>query len=770
MALLCLSVDLPSPELVWGLFQRALGVAYFWAIIQLYPQVLPLAGSRGVQPVVRKLAQIRDGYPGWRHWLYFPTLLWLNATDRFLKGWLLVGAGAALVVVYGGPLAGGALLVCWAVYLSFDLAVGLTYPWDSVLFEAGFLGLFLPQLPTLPELAVTTLPVPAVAWAYRWLFFRLLFGFGKFKFIGGSLHDTGYFKSFLVNIPLPTYLGWYAYRLPRWVFQGIILLVFTSEVVLPFGVFFAGDTRVVVACMTALLMVGIQLVSNFGFFNVLTIVLCLPLLDRNASLFDTTAAMLQEHPVTHVVVAGLALGGLLNLPFNSWCTLTWLHWPSLLRIRLPGVQPLLAFYRALLRFRLVHSYGVFPPTSSPPIRWVPVIEGSRDGVTWLPYEYWYMTTTETTPPRFVAPHHPRFDHAIFYESYGTNDTNFVWSTMGNCNPYDFTHASGLECILQRLLEGEPSTLKLFRHSPFPADAPPTTVRVTLYRFQPVSPAEQRRTGRWWTRTQAGTHLPPVWLDGSVWEQRSTQPELFHPDAIHWRRRSPQTRAWHELAKAGATDQFWPAIEAGMTTDLDEFWNGFMVLIQQSGLAWPMLPEAVARFRSQYDRQQRGDLERILNRLSLALLAKLEPHFIGKAEPQLPVSEYFQLALLTHHLIAKGRTIYTAVLQNPAEAAAHLTDFRPEQSFYYLGLFWFDTLVYQARKFRLSMQISVLQSGNGLPGFLELVPFVSQQFTDIGYENLPTMRRNPVNGEWLIAEKEPADALPDDVTSRLEHQP
>lgn len=762
-------IDVPSPELVWGLFQRALALLYFWAIIQLYHQVLPLAGSRGVQPVAPKLGRIQADYPAWRHWLYFPTLLHLNAGDRFLKGWLLVGAAAALVAAYGGPLAGWALLVCWAVYLSYDLAVGLTYPWDNLLLEAGFLGLFLPQLPALPEVAVTALPVPAVAWAYRWLFFRVLFGFGKMKFIGGSLRDTGYFRSFLINIPLPTYVAWYAYRLPRWVFQGVILIVFVTEIVLPFGVFVTGDTRLVVAGVTALLMIGIQVVSNFGYFNLLTIVLCLPLLDHSASLFNTTLATVQAYPVTHTVIAVLAVGGLLNLPFNSWCTQTWLHWPSLLRVRLPGVQPLLRFYRALLRFRFVNAYGVFPPTSSPPIRWVPVIEGSRDGTTWLPYEYRYMTTTETTPPRFVAPYHPRLDHGIFYESFGTNDANFTWSTMGNCNPYDFTHATGLECILQRLLEGEPSTLVLFRRSPFPASAPPAMVRVTLYRFQPTSPAERRLTGRWWVRTPAGTHQPPTRLDGRVWERRSTQPDLFHPDAVIWRRRSPRMRALYTAAKASSIEPLWQAVGAGLTTGLDEFWNGFIPLAQQTGLDWQTLPTVVDRFRSQYDSQQRHELETTLNRLSITLLAKLEPHFIGTAEPRLAVSEYFQLGLLTHHLIAKGQSVYEAVWQNPAEAVAHGVDFQPESGFYYLGLFWFDTLVYQARKFRLAMQISVVQSGNGLPGFLELVPFISRHFQAIGYENLPLMQRNPVNGEWVVAEKESETALAGDAGMILEQR-
>jgi len=747
-------VELPAPELVWGMFGRGLGVVFFIAISQLYHQVLPLAGRMGVSPIDRKLARIRLDYPGWRHWLYFPTLLWLNCSDRFMRGLILLGAGAALLVVYGGPFSGPALLICWLVYLSFDLALGFTYPWDCLLLEAGFLGLFLPTLPTLPTVAVACLPLPIVAWSYRWLFFRVLFGFGKYKFIGGSLRDRGYFHNFLINIPLPAYLGWYVYQLPKWVFQGVILLVFFTEIILPFGVFIPGNTRLVVAVFTACLMVGIQLVSNFGFFNLLTVVLCITLLDTQSWVWDTTWALVTSHWPTHGLLVILAVGGLLNLPFNSWCTHTWMHWPVFIRIRIPIVQAMLHVYRVLNRFRLVHAYGVFPPTSSPAIRWVPVIEGTQDGHTWHPYTYRYMTTTEMSPPRYVAPYHPRLDHGIFYESFGSNDANFGWSTLGGGNPYDFSIVSGVQLLVQRLLEDEPVVRSLFRACPFPIGTPPQAIRITFYRFQPTTPAERRRTGRWWTRTVAGTHQPPTKRDDRLWELRYPVPELFHPDAIHWKRRAPRIQALQTCAKQAQADAIWIHIQTDLKINLTEFWNDFLPLVNEGGLNWATMPQTVAKLRSRYNRQELLELQQLFSRLSLALLTKLEPFFLEKAEPQLVVSEYFQLCLFTHYLIGQGQAVYSDVFNSPAKAAHYLAQFEPERSFYYLGIFWFDTLVFQARKFRLFLKISVHQSGNGLPGFLDLIPFMSQQFTDIGEENLPELERNPKNGDWLIREKQP----------------
>jgi hypothetical protein len=109
-------------------------------------------------------------------------------------------------------------------------------------------------------------------------------------------------------------------------------------------------------------------------------------------------------------------------------------------------------------------------------------------------------------------------------------------------------------------------------------------------------------------------------------------------------------------------------------------------------------------------------------------------------------------------MGKGKATYLAVLGDPTETSIYLADFEPEQAFYYLSVFRFEILVYQARKFRLAMQISTIMWGNGLPGFLKLIPFLCQQFTHIGQGNLPILHRNPVNGEWLVMEKQAESTL------------
>jgi Lipase maturation factor len=749
-----LPLALQDPATVWGLFQRALGFIFLIAIGQLYHQVVPIAGRQGHTPVHLKLAEISQDYPGWRKYLFFPTLLWLHAGDRFLKALVVAGSLAALVVISGGPYAGYALFACWLIYLSFDLAVGLSYPWDSVLFEAGFLGLFLPALPVLPEVAALSLPHPAVAWLYRLLLFRLILGFGKFKFWKANPRDTGYFRAFMVNIPLPSYPAWFLYRLPAWFFQLVVAYSFVVEVIAPFFIFFSG-LRLVAAVSIAALMLGIWLVSNFGFFNLLTIILCLPLLDAQSAISDLRLTDLYATPrdfLTSAAMLFLLVGGILHFPFNSWCTFTWLHWPSALHLRPGLVAALLGVYRALIRFRLVHAYGVFSKDSTPPMRLIPVIEGSRDGVHWEAYEYRYFTTTERTPPRFVAPYHPRFDHAIFYDSFGINDANFLWSVMGAGNPYEFKHASALEAVLQRLLEGNPGTNKFFRRVPFDPARPPLQVRVNLYRFQPTSFREWRQTGRWWTRHFAATHFPARSLNPGFWQLRSGHAELFHWDAVYWRRWSPRMQKLHATGLGAVPAQVYAAAAAGLAFDTRYFWEECLPAWEPEKRSWHHLPALASASREKYSPAQWRDLERLWCRLTIMLGARLEPYFLGRQTPQIPLKSYFHFGLFLHHIIGKGRAAYEFALQKPQEAQLFMADFNLEKGFYFYGIFWCETLVFQARKFRWGRKVGSTKADDTLPGFVQLIDFVSEQFSHIGEENWPSMHRSQIDGEWVIQEQ------------------
>jgi len=78
---------------------------------------------------------------------------------------------------------------------------------------------------------------------------------------------------------LPTWIAWYVHQLPLWLLRISTVVMFAIELVVPFLVF--GPRRLrFVACVALFgLQVIIFLTGNYCFFNLLTMVLCLFLLD-----------------------------------------------------------------------------------------------------------------------------------------------------------------------------------------------------------------------------------------------------------------------------------------------------------------------------------------------------------------------------------------------------------------------------------------------------------------------------------------------------------
>lgn len=217
-------------------------------------------------------------------------------------------------------------------------------------------------------------------------------------------------------------------------------------------------------------MVGIQLTGNFGYFNILTAVLCCCGLDTSSSLFDELAADAELASTSLEVI--LVLGtrclvvlhsslSIVFLIFDSWCSTSWAYWPQFVLAKKAWVRRLLATSRLISDLRLLHSYGVFPPASNPPVRMAAVLEGCAEanGGEWKRYEWRYLPSSETSPPCFVAPHHPRLDHSVFYVSFGTSPDNFL-ATINTARPYALSRASMLHKLAAQVLRGAEGRMPL----------------------------------------------------------------------------------------------------------------------------------------------------------------------------------------------------------------------------------------------------------------------------------------------------------------------
>jgi len=744
-----------DPKLVWGLAPRLLGLLYLIALGAMIPQVRAMVGERGVAPIAPRLRRMAEDFPGLRRFIDMPTLLWLNQSEAAVQALPIIGCIGACLAIYGGDFGFLGLFIAWACALSLDVCA-MMFPWDCMLLEIGFLALFLPPTDALPSLYAAELPLPVVSFMWRWLVIRLMWGFAKLKFIGTKPGDSLYLKGFMTWMPMPSPLGWWMHHAPDWALRFALVFMFVAEVVCPGLGFFQGDLRLVGALGLIGLMVGIQLTGNWGYFNIGYILACVGLFDTQSSLFDTLDMSWSQivypldHLAAHIIMPILFLGSVLYFPFNSWCSQTWINWPfDDVTWNRRWLAALIGFYRFIAPLRLVNAYGVFPPHSSPPVKMVPIFEGSRDGEHWQAYTYKFMPTHEDSTPPMVSPFHPRIDQAVIYVSAGMTDADLLSSIMGTGRPYGLSSYSPYSWphrLMQRLLQGEPLALSRFADNPFP-DAPPKYMRLSTYAFTPRSARDRLASGKWWTRRYVGPLFPPTELDERAFIDNLPPPELFHPDDVERKRRAPALKAMTEAYRSLGDVHAAVLVGSDLTAaERDRFWSDVVPFIAAERGVWKTLPQRVDAFRARYTQVERIRFERILERYCILLRTKLEPYFYRDAKPKIELKSNFRFCVLLHEIVADGRDALEAMLADPTRAAERATHCTDASSLYVLGLFRHDTIMYHAYCMRQMLCVTD-DPGWPIPGIMEMKMFLSEQVSPT-VQWLPSCERLPT-GEWQV---------------------
>jgi hypothetical protein len=471
------------------LFLRLLGVVYLAAFLSLWVQIDGLIGSDGVLPVADFLTAVRQALGSERYY-HVPTLCWLNASDQFLTGLCTGGTVLSCMLILGLAPA-PVLFLLWAFYLSLTVAgqVFLGYQWDALLLETGFLAIFFAPLRLWDRLDRAAPPSSVVLWLLRWLLFRLLFRSGMVKLLSDdpSWRSLTALQYHYETQPLPTWTSWYMHQLPGWFQQLSVLMTFAAELLLPLLIFGPRRCRHVACAGIVALQLLIAATGNFGFFNLLTIVLCVPLLEDGffPARWRTRLARPGEpeaHPKVRtwsswltVPVAGLIL--IMSLvPFLQKCGFTnW--WPPWL----------VRAYHTVASFHSVNNYGLFAVMT--PERPEIIVEGSSDGRTWRPYEFKWKPGDPGRRPAFTGLHMPRLDWQMWFAALGR------WQE----NPW-FIH------FLVRLRQGSPNVLKLLDRNPF-AEQPPRYLRALLYQYHFTDSATRRQDGTWWRREKIDFYCP-----------------------------------------------------------------------------------------------------------------------------------------------------------------------------------------------------------------------------------------------------------------------
>ena len=474
------SPETPAPAPAHSLrgVRRALlagvGAVYTLAFLSLAVQLCGLVGERGILPNAawfRALAARGDvGF------VDVPSMCWGDGcSDAALLALAWVGAAAG-VLLATGVLPWLAAFVCFAAYLSL-LGAGqlfLGYQWDGLLLETGFLTLLLaPPFALGPRSAAWRSEPPRVAiWLFRWLLFRLVWSSGVVKLASG---DATWWNLTALSFhyetqPLPFWTSWWMHQLPLGMQRAMTFGSLAGELLLPLGYWWPRRLRHFAAAGTVALMLGIAATGNYGFFNLLTIVLCLSLLDDDALLprpWRAPAGPPAPRGQAGTVLAVGLLLALLSVP------------PLVLAFERgsPWRDPLIGAYRLQRGFHLVGSYGLFAvmTTERPEL----AVEGTRDGETWHAYVFRWKPGDPQRPPRFAGPHMPRLDWQLWFAALEGAE-RVRW----------------LRYFAARLLEPSPEVLALLEHDPFAGEAPRAVrVRVDDYRFTDI--ATRRATGAWW---------------------------------------------------------------------------------------------------------------------------------------------------------------------------------------------------------------------------------------------------------------------------------
>ena len=230
--------DRTSLSLSRWLFLRVLGCIYLIAFLSLWVQVHGLIGSKGILPADQFLTAVRQqvGMSGYH---LVPTLFWLNPSDLCLH--LLCAGGFVLsLVLIAGFFPTWTLVGLWAFYLSL-VSVGqvfLSFQWDVLLLETGFLAIFFAPLQIRDTLSRGSQPSRAFLWLSRWLLFRLMFASGFVKLASDEVWRNLTALNFHYETqPLPTSIAWYVHQLPEWFQKVSVFGMFAVELVIPFLIF-----------------------------------------------------------------------------------------------------------------------------------------------------------------------------------------------------------------------------------------------------------------------------------------------------------------------------------------------------------------------------------------------------------------------------------------------------------------------------------------------------------------------------------------------------
>lgn len=475
------------------IFIRGVGLVFLCAFLSINEQWQGLIGSNGIAPAAELMNAVNEQFGSNGFWS-FPTLLLWNCSDAMIQALCTAGIVSSILVMVG-ILPAVFLCIAWVSYLS--LISGdqtfLSFQWDTLLLETGLLSIFYATVRLIPSLKKESQPSVFVRWMLYWLLFRLMYGSGFVKLASGdsTWKDLTAMNYHYFTQPIPVWTSWYVHHMPDWFLSTSVVMMFIIELALPFLIFFRGWFRLSAFFGLVGLQVLIALTGNYGFFNLLSVVLCLSLIEDKQWQKVIPAGLFQIPEYQYPSSFMLRLRKWIIIPFS----LVYLFISGVvfsqqvIQYSLPErVEPVI---QTIQPFRCINRYGLFAvmTTTRPEI----IIEGSMDGNEWKPYIFHWKPVRLDQPPEFIGTHMPRLDWQMWFAALGTYERN-RWIVQ----------------FMAKLLENEKDVTALMKENPF-IDEPPKYIRAVLYQYEFTTPEERTESGNWWKREQQGLYCPVLAL-------------------------------------------------------------------------------------------------------------------------------------------------------------------------------------------------------------------------------------------------------------------
>lgn len=475
----------PSYQIATRLFIRLMGVIYLIAFISALSQIRGLIGENGILPVKNIVTKVKASSSiNLYHW---PSILYFDPSDSMLQALCLLGAIASAFIITG-------LIQRWMILFNFVLYLSLVhagqeffmYQWDSLLLESSVVAFFLASKNLTDRYNLAIVPNVFALWVARFLLFKLMFQSGLVKILS---HDPTWggltaLQYHFMTQPLPNPLSWYAHHAPVSLLKLGTAMTLALELIFSWMILIPnrfGPWAAIIFTPMAALQILIMMTGNYGFFNLLTLALCLMLVDDD--LFHEWLPKkvfwnLYVHPYAQDFIERKSF----LAPLYLLCTTCLFVLTTFYQLKLPLPDHIKSVYQSTQntvgRFRLINTYGLFSVMTKtrPEI----IIEGSMDGKNWEEIYFRYKIGRTQKRPPWAFFHMPRLDWQMWFAALGTYE-NSPW----------------FGAFLTRLLEGSTDVDLLLEESL--DKSYPKFIRAYLYEYN-FSPYQSQKSGIWWNRT------------------------------------------------------------------------------------------------------------------------------------------------------------------------------------------------------------------------------------------------------------------------------